>query len=141
MAESPDSKASKSLTFRLPNEIYSELEQFAIAKGLLKSDGAIKTTDALIAVIKQGLGLSHGVSQNLNLSDERMAEMVQSAVNAMVIERIEPMHESIKQAIATLDSLKLSKELIDEAIASAKKPLRLSPQLRAIALQKESQAA
>ena len=141
MAESPDSKASKSLTFRLPNEIYSELEQFAIARGLLKSDGAIKTTDALIAVIKQGLGLSHGVSQNVSISDERMAEMVQIAVTAMVTEKIEPMHDSIKQAIATLDSLKLSKELIDEAIASAKKPLRLSPQLRAIALQKESQAA
>ena len=141
MAESPDSKASKSLTFRLPNEIYSELEQFAIAKGLLKSDGAIKTTDALIAVIKEGLGLSNGVSQNVSISDERIEVIVQSAVNALVTEKIEPMHNSIKQAIATLDSLKLSKELIDEAIASAKKPLRLSPQLRAIALQKESQAA
>ena len=141
MAESPDSKASKSLTFRLPNEIYSELEQFAIARGLLKSDGAIKTTDALIAVIKEGLGLSNGVSQNVSISDERIEVIVQSAVNALVTEKIEPMHNSIKQAIATLDSLKLSKELIDEAIASAKKPLRLSPQLRAIALQKESQAA
>ena len=141
MAESPDSKASKSLTFRLPNEIYSELEQFAIAKGLLKSDGTIKTTDALIAVIKEGLGLSNGVSQNVNLSDERMAEMVQIAVAALVTEKIEPMHDSIKEAIATLDSLKLSKQLVDEALATAKKPLRLSPQLRAIALQKESQAA
>jgi len=141
MAESPDSKASKSLTFRLPNEIYSELEQFAIAKSLLKSDGAIKTTDALIAVIKQGLGLSHGVSNTVSISDERMAEMVQIAVTAMVTEKIEPMHDSIKEAIATLDSLKLSKQLVDEALATAKKPLRLSPQLRAIALQKESQAA
>lgn len=141
MAESPDSKASKSLTFRLPNEIYSELEQFAIAKGLVKSDGTIKTTDALIAVIKQGLGLSHGVSNTVSISDERIAEMVQSAVNALVTEKIEPMHDSIKQVIATLDSLKLSKELVDEAIATAKKPLILSQHQKVTALQEVSQAA
>ena len=141
MAESPDSKASKSLTFRLPNEIYSELEQFAIARGLLKSDGAIKTTDALIAVIKEGLGLSNGVSQNVSISDERIEVIVQSAVNALVTEKIEPMHNSIKQAIATLDSLKLSKKLVDEAIATAKKPLILSQHQKVTALQKVSQAA
>ena len=88
MAESPDSKASKSLTFRLPNEIYSELEQFAIAKGLLKSDGKIKTTDALIAVIKQGLGLSNGVSQNVSISDVDIQAMIDNAI-APLITRIE----------------------------------------------------
>jgi len=98
MAESPDSKASKSLTFRLPNEIYSELEQFAIARGLLKSDGAIKTTDALIAVIKQGLGLSHGVSQNVSISDVDIQAMIDNAI-APLLSKIDQLEDEYKDAI------------------------------------------
>lgn len=98
MAESPDSKASKSLTFRLPNEIYSELEQFAIAKGLLKSDGAIKTTDALIAVIKQGLGLSHGVSQNVSISDVDIQAMIDNAI-APLLAKIDQLEDDYKDTI------------------------------------------
>jgi hypothetical protein len=58
-----------------------------------------------------------------SMIDMALDSRLQNAVTAMVTEKIEPMHESIKQAIATLDSLKLSKELVDEAIATAKKPL------------------
>jgi hypothetical protein len=120
-----------------------------------QSQGNYKSLNvAAIAILREKLlgdvssTLESKVSSTLNIQsmiDERIAdiqEAIEDKYRALFAGISGNINDLMQQRDREIDALSARiEELSSEAIATAKKPLMLSPQLRAIALQKLSQAA
>jgi len=146
-----------SLTFRCPDDLLDKLSNFALDNNISK-DGKPIITEALIAALSIGLGSNTDVSQDVRQTNNID---IQAIVNTAIASQLADIQEAIKEEYGASfrgitgnfnDALQQRDREIDEinariealsseATVSAKKPLMLSPQLRATALQKMSQAA
>ena len=123
------------VSVRLPDDVAIWLREYATANKLVRADKP-NMGGSIIAIVRaamQGQTISNNVGQS---SDNTDIKKELDSLRSLVVSfdwRIEEQQRMIAPLVARLEAVE---NIRSEAIATAKKPLTLSPQMKVVAMQK-----
>ena len=123
------------VSVRLPDDVAIWLREYATANNMVRADKP-NMGGSIIAIVRaamQGQTISNNVGQS---SDNTDIKKELDSLRSLVVSfdwRIEEQQRMIAPLVARLEAVE---NIRSEAIATAKKPLTLSPQMKVVAMQK-----